>query len=83
VQGSSQVLGQLSAQVFVEEGPIPEGATLQQRLEARLSAIVAAAEQVADEMDDDGKFAVVLSERLQRLLGFARRDKRDIEDGTV
>lgn len=57
------------------------GSTREERLEARLRALVAAAEQTAEEMDDDGKFAIVPSERLQRLLGVASRDREDLEAG--
>jgi len=53
------------------------------RLEARLNAIVLAAEQIADEMEDDGDVAIVVSERLRRLLGFARRDKEDLQQGNI
>lgn len=63
------------------EIPVRTDAGREVRLETRLRALIEAAEQVTEEMDDDGEFAVVLSERLGRLLGFARTDRRDLEQG--
>ena len=50
-------------------------------LRARLRALILAAEQLAECIeDDDGTLAIVVSERLHRLLGFARRDRADFLD---
>ena len=66
------------------ESVVPQGATLEQRLDARLRALLTAIGQVAEGIeDDDGTHALVGSERLQRLLGFARTDRRDRADGRL
>ena len=53
------------------------------RLQARLRALTTVVSQLAQESDDDGQVALVSSERLQRALGFARRDSGDLEQGAV
>lgn len=49
---------------------------------ARLRATIAACEQL-EIIDDDGKLAIVSSERLQRLKGVAWRNKADLENGEI
>ena len=78
----------VSASVTVAESfqvavPVPAGATREQRMEARLRAFLRAAELVAEDMDDDGEVAVVMSPRLRTLLGFARRNRQDLEGGGI
>ena len=60
------------------------GSTREERLEARLRALIAAADQLADSLQDDDKdLAIVVSERLHRILGFARRNDSDLQDGSI
>jgi len=69
--------------IILIDGPIPAGASVAVIRAARLQALIAAIDHLAADMDDDGETAIVVSERLQRVLGFARRDKRDLAEGNI
>jgi len=81
--GGSFALEGIRPSVTIDDGPVPKDTPVEVLRASRLRALIAVIEQLVDECDDDGRLALVSSEKLKRVLGFARRDKRDLEEGKI
>ena len=70
-----------------ESQPLPwrrRATSRETRLDTRLLVTLKAIQQVADEiLDDDGEYVIVKRSTLHTALGIARRNREDLEGGTL